>query len=454
MFISRPLLCFILFLSLFVDPSRATNYFFSSSIGNDSNSGTSHTTPWQNINDKLLPLLPALHIGDVVNFCMGDRWFLSGFTAQAPGITYQSYQCHTGILSRPQITTAHDLPSNGWKPSLSNPSLLIFNLSSDSVASANGISALWVGTTRYSLARWPNMAFPSQQITWGVTATEFHTLNAINGVSIDVSQITSNFSTGFFAGMTIQYRPDNWYWSSGLIVNSSTGLLEMSASGGTQSAISYYLEASITGHYPNNMWLLDNIGEFLYINSTLYLFPMSSSINSAIQSGSLPVSILYGNSGNSVRINSEASNSSFLGLEFTQGNTAMQTLASNLTINDCAFTHSLGNGMNVASSQHIIVSYNVFNDIESSCWAGTGSTVMVSFNQISNCGLWARDSQEWNGITLYSCTALGNNITNVGYSGIEPHVGATADSNLITNAMMTLNDGQIFILGFILSLHS
>ena len=75
----------ISFFCVFIGISFAygTNYYFSSSTGNDANNGTSSATPWQTMSKAnnfmsiyaALHGLPVLHPGDSVLFKRGDTWY-------------------------------------------------------------------------------------------------------------------------------------------------------------------------------------------------------------------------------------------------------------------------------------------------------------------------------------------------------------------------------------------
>ena len=100
--IVRSYLCVLVGVSF----AYGTNYYFSSSSGNDANNGTSSATPWQTLYqaNRFLSIyavahgLPALQPGDSVLFKRGDTWygyfdwqFLGDSTGVAPPIVVGAY---------------------------------------------------------------------------------------------------------------------------------------------------------------------------------------------------------------------------------------------------------------------------------------------------------------------------------------------------------------------------
>jgi hypothetical protein len=91
--------------------SSATTYYVSSSSGNDTNAGTSSSTPWQTIaHVNGLTFLP----GDSVLFKRGDVWN-EGLTPSSSGtsgnpIAFDAYG--TGLA--PNLTGYYAMPTTGW----------------------------------------------------------------------------------------------------------------------------------------------------------------------------------------------------------------------------------------------------------------------------------------------------------------------------------------------------
>jgi hypothetical protein len=93
---------FFIFLSFFINATFATSYYVSSS-GNDSNSGTSTSSPWKTLNK-----LDAVDFkgGDVIHFNRGDKW------------TGKFKVTESGDSENPIRFTSY---GNGAIPKLSNP---------------------------------------------------------------------------------------------------------------------------------------------------------------------------------------------------------------------------------------------------------------------------------------------------------------------------------------------
>ena len=99
---------------------NATTYYLSSSVGNDSNNGTSSSSPWKTLN-KLNSFAASLKPGDKVLFNRGDI-FYGNITITAAGtsssvITYGTYGSGAApiISGFSNVTAWTNLGGNIWE---------------------------------------------------------------------------------------------------------------------------------------------------------------------------------------------------------------------------------------------------------------------------------------------------------------------------------------------------
>ncbi len=108
---------FIVFLMIFAD-ANATNYYLSSSAGNDlQNNGKTPETPWQTIG-KLKTVLSVLQPGDSVFFKTNDIFFGQLILTKSGSTAKNIYFGSFGTGQKPCIS-ATTLVS-GWKNSSGN----------------------------------------------------------------------------------------------------------------------------------------------------------------------------------------------------------------------------------------------------------------------------------------------------------------------------------------------
>jgi hypothetical protein len=209
---------------------NSTAYYFSSSIGNDNNAGTSPTQPWQTIGALYNRLVGRMNWGDQVYFCKGDQWSYSFIPSATSGVLYASYQCRPGVTARPIITASVQPAAAAFSVSSANPNILVANWSPsspyyDSMAmnAGIGVRAIYVDTTRYLPARFPNLVAP-QTVTYGQTG-EFLTASSANGYTIFSSQLTQ--PANYWAGSIVYVRVLAYGYQPAYVTGSGPGFINI-----------------------------------------------------------------------------------------------------------------------------------------------------------------------------------------------------------------------------------
>ncbi len=147
--------CLIVWLIFAAMPVLATDYFISSSEGDDGNNGLSSSNPFES-----LAMIDGLILapGDRVQLKCGDRWRAEQLRVNVAGvagnpIVFGSYP--TDCSNRPVVSGA--LPITGW--SLHTGSVYVADLSTGTNAAMfpMGISQLFRSEARLPCGRWPNL---------------------------------------------------------------------------------------------------------------------------------------------------------------------------------------------------------------------------------------------------------------------------------------------------------
>jgi len=419
----------------------ATNYYLSASTGNDNNSGTSSSQPWQTIN-KLNQYDRTLRSGDVVYFCQGDQWLYSSISSRSHGVTFDSYQCRSGQTAKPVISAAIQPAGNAWsRVGTSN----ILTATLDTVARANGVQAIWVNNVRYVTARHPNLRNPTNtltigQTTWGLDG-EFLTTSRLDGTTIYSNDLTQG--TDYWNGATCTVRVLNYAYLPYTVIASGPGFITLHHPPG--KAAGFYLSHTPDISSSNTHLQVNNPGEFSFDTQTgqMFLYPLTTSIASNILSGSQPVSILYNGASAAILVQGGIMDITIRNLHFKWAPIGISTQSNQaLMITQNQVSHIAGHGIYSARSGPItVVNNNVF-DVESTCII-VQTTTRISSNTVRQCGLYAGLGawQATNGINCAGGECSYNSVSLVGYIGIAPTSRAFVLANTIDYSLLALNDG-------------
>lgn len=233
--------------------TRATDYYISSSDGDDGFSGVSPAAPFASLSmADALPLQP----GDRVLLKCGDRWRAEQLRVNATGssaspIVFGSYPAD--CTDRPVLSGA--LPITGW--SVDSGSVWVADLSSGANAGSfpMGISQLFRDDQRLPCGRWPNLD----------SGYAFVEAAPAGNVLTDAA-----LPAGSWNGAILRIKTQRWLLVNRGVTASASGTLTLneavSCRGGSCADWGYFLQ--------NHRATLDHEGEWSYDAETnrVYLY--------------------------------------------------------------------------------------------------------------------------------------------------------------------------------------
>ncbi len=386
----------------------ATNYYVSSS-GNDSNAGTSESTPWKTLT-KVNSFTPKP--GDQILFKRGDEWSGS-ITVKASGtsssrITYGAY----GTGNKPKIYGSEKI--TGWTQYSGNIYKANFN---------TNINQLFVNDLRMKIARYPNTGYAFINT---VNSTKSFTCDALNG--------SLNYSGAIWIGRTIAYSIVTLD-----VVSSTSNTL-------TLSEVPYANLNTKEGFIlVNKLEFLDSSGEWYYdINTrTVYLWtPNGDTPSNYIVSGSTFENGIVATGKDYITIRDlEILNNKSKGITFS-GNYV--TVDNNIVSNPDARGIDIVYGSNCTISNNTVTGANhsgIFTYSTNCLITDNKVNDTFIFNNIgiSGSGSWYMGS----GICVEGDDNLikYNRVISAGYNGISFSKRNIVEYNYIKNVLLTKDDG-------------
>lgn len=406
-FLSRAMLLLI-FLVVFSNTIFATNYYVSSSLGNDSNSGLSESSPWRTLT-KVNSV--TFRPGDRILFKVGDTFFGS-ISVKSSGtssarISYEYY----GSGSMPIISGFQTI--TGWK-SLGNG---VYSAPTNASNSLNMVTVNGVNTAR---GRYPNDSY---------LKFEKHVLNT----SIVDNELVSAPN---WTGANVVIRSARWRLENKPIISHLGNTLTFSPLITTPTDnFGYFIT--------NDIKTLDQLGEWYCKNGTFYMY-FGSNNPSNYQVNVSTLETLF-----------EISNKSYVtvnGLAFRGANKrVINVLGSGSYGNQfryCNISLSGGNGIESNSTASSLTIYkstiSEINDMGVFAWS---KSMTISNCKFSNIGLF-EGMGTYDGYFGIACNNDNslieyNSIINTGYVGIRFRgSNVTVKNNLVEKFCMVVDDGS------------
>ncbi|HEY5371944.1 MAG TPA: right-handed parallel beta-helix repeat-containing protein [Hanamia sp.] len=413
------LLCFV----LFVFTANATNYYLSNS-GNDANTGTDPSAPWQTLNK--LNSFKNLKPGDNVLFNRGDTFYgsitISNSGTAGNPITFGAYGAGENpiITGFTNVTKWTNLGNNIWK-------------STDPVSTLSMCNMVVINGVNTAMGRWPNTTLLSYETHTGDTS------------------ITSSALTGTqdWTGAELAMYVTTYYIGRHPIIRQYEGTLNYkfdAGDGGIQNAPGYFTPSFFIQNDPRT---LDTLNEWYYNQSTKKIDLYSANSPTSVQVSTIDTLInikdnIYITFDN---INLQGSNESSIKIYNSKY----------IIIQNCDFNFS---GMSAISSQYF--SNSSFIKIEhcsinhsntSGIYIGGGDSTTIRFNSIKNSGMLPGMSRGGNGMDAQEAINIMesknslveyNEIDSTGYIGIcfsYSGNNIVIQNNFVKNSCLSFKDG-------------
>ncbi len=391
--------------------ANATNYYFSAT-GNDSNNGTSISTPWQTLS-KFNSVFSSRSPGDSLLFKRGDTFYgtltisRSG-TAGSP-IIIGAY----GTGANPVITGFTTV--NAWT-----------NLGGDIWESSNAISTLpntnmvVINGANTPMGRYPNIGYLTYQ-------------SFVSNTSITSSSLTGSPD---WTGAEAVIKKERWIIDRNPITAQSGGTLTYSGGG--------YNGKNNWGFFiQNDSKTLDAANEWYYNPSTKRI---------QIYSTSSPTNVQVATVGDLVYMTYK-SYITFDNIVFNGGNNCALYIGSsnNIIIQncniDCCYNGILGANWGSSSNNFKLQNSTINHCNNNAVELPTEfSTATVSGNTIKNTGMFAgmggRGDGKYQGISVSGASSLVqyNEVDSTGYNGIAFNGSSVTISNNLVNYFCLLKD--------------
>jgi len=430
-----------LLILLFLLPlvAHSTTYYISGLTGNDANNGTSETTAWQTI-EKFRETI--LEDNSTVLFKRGETFRGAVYTNKFPkGIRYDAY----GTGANPVI--AGSVQITNWQPAPNvGPNVYVADvakfITTDNKGNEKTIEHLFVNGELMTIARYPNVDSPDQKNWLKVGATA--------GIGSFTDPQLSTFKKDYWKGATLRIRTYSWFYKVFPITAFNNSKITAKGLGKQLPEWGYFLDGKLEE--------LDHPGEWYYDAKTkkVYLYPKQGNPNNLLVEGSIHkvgISIYWHEDNGSVQ--------NFTFKHFITAGVEVNS-SDNVIVQNNHFEYNL-QGVVAWSPTNLLITNNTFDNqlnIGIKLNAEKGIDVknsIIEKNTINNTGMFPLYCIRYEGV----CYGMGilvfgkaftirqNQVENVGWNGINLKDGGhhVIENNVVRKALSLINDGGAINIG-------
>jgi hypothetical protein len=397
--------------------TTATNYYVSSSSGNDSNDGKTPGTPWQTIT-KLKTVLNSLLPGDSVFFKCNDTFQGQLIPAKSGNSEKTIYFGSYGTGEKPTISGATVV--SGWKETKTH----LWEAVCPEIATRP--SNFFINGKPQQIGRWPNANDPNK----GYLSYESHK---------GTNQITDNQLTNStdWTGAEAVVRRVRWILDRLTIKSHTTNTLLFTTN------VAYEFIDGFGYFIQNDPRTLDQQGEW-YFNPANRTFSIYSETDpNTFETTASKLDVL-------LRISSK-NDITTENLKFIySGKQTIDVQNSNrVRLRNLEVDYSGENGVNLNNSDNLLFESNLINHTNNNAYIQNNCDNLVMLNNIiKNTALVAGMGQgsdgQYNAVQFHGKNALAeyNLIDSVGYIGMNFNGDSLLiKNNVISNYCMTKDDG-------------
>ena len=412
---------YILFIFLFFAViATATNYYVSTSGGNDNNTGKSTLLAWKTIS-KVNSMMSTFVSKDTVFFKCGDTFtdqlnISKSGTSTSP-IVFASY----GTGSKPLLNTAVTL--TGWTVT-TNPKIWVANYTGN----LSDVRYISINDKIQQIGRYPdvtaaNDGFFYNDECWGNTKFRDANLNVATQDWTGATVVMYTKPYRIEGVKVIKHQLDT------ITTNPTTAPIHV--------GYSYTIQNHPATLTTQGEWYFDKAAKKIYLYSTYNPSTLK------VQATSSKYGILFNSGVTGVTVKNFA-------FQMADSIAVSVSSGSYITVNNCSFTNTLY-GVWATSSSYINVSNNTFSDIYNISIGSTYSSLYITANNNTirrnflNPGMSDITNNAYKAaISLYCTSAVisYNDIDSCGYIGIYYNgYGNTISHNKIGNFNMRMFDG-------------
>ncbi len=412
----------VLLYILLHNPIHAVNYYFSSSIGNDSNTAAqaqNTATPWKTL-AKLNSAMPILLPGDSILFKCGDTFYGKLIVAASGNTTNPLVFSSYGNGPKPIITGLTTL--NNWV----NVGVNIWE--ANCLQAGTKINMLVINNQPYAMGRYPNYSDPNK----GYLNFESHSTATVAPFTITDNQLTASPD---WTGAELVIRTTRWIIERLKIVQHSASVI-------TYSGPAHYEPQDNWGYFIQNSPLtLDLFGEWYYNPTTHNVRVFSGAANPNTLNIEVPTidTLVFSNNQSYVVFNNiffKGSNQTTIQLRTTQAFKLKNCDVYYSGVNGVILNGDNGNHNTLVENNTINYSNNIgFRNYE-------GYDFIFRNNVIKNTGTLPGVGQNFD--DDYVGMLFAGKRNTIEYNKIDSsgsgHISFQGDSTLIKNNFLTNND--------------